>query len=301
MLGLWNSYLLLRIIKIRDDIRRNLRSVIMGERSRGFTLIELLVVIAIIALLMAILMPALARVKEQARTIRCLANLKQWNYIFEFYMNENNGKFFSGFGNNSYWWIAQLPHEYQSRLKNKIWFCPTAQKPLIDENGNTGGQWNNFSAWGIFYTGNSNLTPDGIAGSYGLNSYLLDTEAPPGHTFENGIQSDNFFKSPRVKGAGNIPMFIDALRFDVWPQETELPAQFEDAVWTANHMGRCCVNRHDGYMGCSFADFSARKVGVKELWVLKWHKRFNIAGPYTVAGGVQASDWPEWIRPYRDY
>ncbi len=60
MLGLWNSYLLLRIIKIRDDIRRNLRSVIMGERSRGFTLIELLVVIAIIALLMAILMPALA-------------------------------------------------------------------------------------------------------------------------------------------------------------------------------------------------------------------------------------------------
>ena len=43
---------------------------------RGFTLIELLVVIAIIALLMAILMPALARVKKQAQSVTCQAKLK---------------------------------------------------------------------------------------------------------------------------------------------------------------------------------------------------------------------------------
>jgi len=274
------------------------------RRREGFTLIELLVVIAIIALLMAILMPALARVKEQARTVGCLANLKQWNLIFEFYMDEYDGKFFTGYGNNTYWWIAQLPDRYQSRIKNKVWFCPTATKPLFDENHNRGQKFNNFSAWGIFtrdFDGPSDLTLDGIAGSYGLNSYLLDTPAPPSHTFENGIRADNFFKTPRVQGAGNIPLMLDALRFDVWPQETELPAAYEDSGWTANHMGRCCVNRHDGYVGCSFADFSARKVGLKELWVLKWHKRFNTAGPYTLAGGVQANDWPEWIQSFRDY
>ena len=47
------------------------------KRTKGFTLIELLVVISIIAILLAILMPALNRVREQGKRISCMSNLKQ--------------------------------------------------------------------------------------------------------------------------------------------------------------------------------------------------------------------------------
>jgi len=274
------------------------------DKRKGFTLIELLVVIAIIALLLSILMPALRKVKEQANMVGCLANLKQWNLIFSFYLNDNNGKFFPGFGSNSYWWIAQLEERYQSYVKNKLWFCPKATRPIFDKYHNPEQRFNIFSAWGIYtrdFSGNSNLCDDGIAGSYGLNSYLLDNKSPPSHTFENGILVANFWKTPQVRSADNIPLMSEALRFDLWPQEHEPPAEYEFAAWSANHMGRTCINRHVGFESVSFCDFSARKVGLKELWTFKWHKNFNTAGPYTLAGGVQSSNWPEWIRPFRDY
>jgi len=63
--------------------RYNISYGLEERRSAGFTLIELLVVIAIIALLLAIMMPALQRVKKQARLVACQAKLKQWAVIFK--------------------------------------------------------------------------------------------------------------------------------------------------------------------------------------------------------------------------
>jgi len=50
-----------------------------------------------------------------------------------------------------------------------------------------------------------------------------------------------------------------------------------------------------------FMDYSVRKVGLKELWTLKWHQSFNTAGPWTRAGGVESEDWPLWTRNFKDY
>jgi prepilin-type N-terminal cleavage/methylation domain-containing protein/prepilin-type processing-associated H-X9-DG protein len=65
-----------------------------GQASTGFTLIELLVVIAIIALLSAMLLPALARAKERGRQAGCFSNLRQVALASRLYMDDYNGSFF---------------------------------------------------------------------------------------------------------------------------------------------------------------------------------------------------------------
>ncbi len=69
---------------------------------KGFTLIELLVVIAIIAILMAILMPALNRVREQGKRIVCQSNLKNLTLGWIMYADENDGKIVNGAGGFHY-------------------------------------------------------------------------------------------------------------------------------------------------------------------------------------------------------
>ncbi len=62
------------------------------KKQNGFTLIELLVVISIIALLVAILMPALGKAKEQAKALVCETNIKQLITCWTMYNNDNDGK-----------------------------------------------------------------------------------------------------------------------------------------------------------------------------------------------------------------
>jgi prepilin-type N-terminal cleavage/methylation domain-containing protein len=98
-------------------------------RRCGFTLIELLVVIAIIALLMAILMPALQRVRKQAKAVICQTYLKQWGTIFNMYCDDNSRKMpdrsapdSSGQGR----WMYSL-REYYSNAKG-LKLCPLVKK-----------------------------------------------------------------------------------------------------------------------------------------------------------------------------
>ncbi len=268
------------------------------KQKKGFTLIELLVVIAIIAVLMGILMPALKRVKDQARQQGCMANLRTWSLVFSMYVGENDGKFFSGTNAMGYWWINQLTKNQLDWKANKTWFCPTAVKPKIDEYGNNAAELNIYNAWGIF---NSDIVDSGTSGSYGLNGYLIRASNA---TFEGGVPtSQGYRKFNMIKNANNVPVMMDALRFDLWPLPTDAPASDEHNAWSGNNMGRCCINRHGGFVTSAFADISARKVGLKELYALKWHKSFDTRGPFTTAGGVgnRGESWPDWIRKYPDH
>ena len=268
------------------------------SKQRGFTLIELLVVIAIIAVLMSILMPALARVKKQAKTTACRANLRQWTLFFSMHSEEHEGYFMAGIPWMDCEWVNALRPYYKS--DHKIRCCPTAMKPLFDENGQITHRFNTFSAWGIFkYHGTA---PEGDWGSYGINGWVHNPPPQYETVWVPKFETVNNWRTPNVQGAAYVPLFMDALRFDLYPRDTDMPPEYEDMIWQRfENMKRACINRHDGGINMAFMDWSVRKVGLKELWTLKWHKAYNTAGLWTTAGGVRPTDWPEWMRSFKDY
>ena len=252
----------------------------------GFTLIELLVVIAIIALLMSILMPALQRVKKQARSVACQANLRQWGMIFSIYFEENNGYF--AYGDSSGRWRNVLQDQHRDRSLST--FCPEAAN--IDRYEGTYGAWSE-----------QNLDDDYVAqidaGSYGINRWIYNRK-------ENQTR-ENYFLGYNVRGTNQIPLFLDCSWYGGGPHDIDYPPEYEGHTssgtgdWRDNNMRRFCLNRHGAAMNGVFLDFSVRKLGLKELWTLKWHRNYNTLNVWTKAGGVRSTDWPEWMRSFREY
>jgi len=272
---------------------------------RGFTLIELLVVIAIIALLMAILMPALQRVKKQARAVACQSNLHEWALIFSMYTGDNDGYFsnkkYSLAGGGGSWIEVLRPH-YSNQ--SKIRCCPTATKPVTE-----GGR-NPFAAWGILGRnwagggGGSDPDSEGDFGSYGINYWTLNP-SPETEAIQTNLPPENYWRTANAKGANNAPLFGDCWWVGADPNPWDEPPAYDSDLGHSwgykNAMNRFCVNRHDGAMNAVFIDFSVRKIGLKQLWTLKWHRNFDTSGVWTMAGNVQSTDWPEWMKNFKDY
>jgi prepilin-type N-terminal cleavage/methylation domain-containing protein/prepilin-type processing-associated H-X9-DG protein len=112
----------------------------MARQSRAFTLIELLVVISIIAVLMAILMPALARVKEQASDTACRANLKSIGIGVYMYLQDNNFVLPNLYTRNT---SASPPITADRASSNGHLWWDTAGRPLTPAD--------DYSYWGITY------------------------------------------------------------------------------------------------------------------------------------------------------
>ncbi len=104
------------------------------RRANGFTLIELLVVIGIIAILAAMLLPALAKAKQQAILMDCKSNERQQLLAFSMYAHDNKDFLPADVGANQCWDLRDFSGDYlaQSGAPYKVWYDPGTYQQFTD-------------------------------------------------------------------------------------------------------------------------------------------------------------------------
>ena len=266
------------------------------RKPKAFTLIELLVVISVVVLLMALLLPALQKARRQAKTTFCQVNLHQWGIAFSMYTNDHNGRLPYHFpmGASDHVWPHALRSYYSD--SNEALLCPEAPTPWLrpDNRYPTSGFTQRIlgstaAAWEYRFELGKMKKVHAI-GSYGINRNLTlgDEDRRPTGPLRN-----------------NIPVLLDCVFMDAHPWSFSYPPEYEDDITGSNDMKYFCINRHDAGINSLFLDWSARKVGLKELWTLRWARHHPASmlnrGPWTIAGGVQPQDWPKWMRGFKEY
>jgi len=252
-------------------------------------LIELLVVIAIIAILAAMLLPALSRAKAKAQQIACLNNTKQLTLATILFASDTGELPARGAGTDGQDWMGSLAQTYSKVTKSR--FCPVAPYKGIAA-GNAGKcdeAWNYNKDEGI---------PEynfGTPGSYTFNGWVYAN----GDTVSGAANAAKQFKKESgIQKPVLTPVIAEGVWDDVWPQVDQKPdANLYTAGGTGNSgIHRIVIPRHGDKSAASasrafdltkklpggeeigFYDGHSEYVKLEKLWELYWHVDYVPAG-----------------------
>jgi prepilin-type N-terminal cleavage/methylation domain-containing protein len=268
---------------------------------RGFTLIELLVVIAIIAILAAMLLPALAGAKRRAQQIGCVNNLKQLATA-GFMYQQDYGVLYYGDSEASNWLSVLSANLGQSAT---VRLCPAASTPVSVLNGLAANQPVDGTAENCWTWYPPTLSAQDVlntSGSYAINGWLYDPNNPPGGImptqFVPNTPAGAYFQK-NIRQPSLTPMFGDGNRVDCWPnnfgplKDPPIPDLYHG--WTPTTrgvgsapIGRFLLARHGGgapgsaprnaditkrlpgSINLSFVDAHVETVKLYNMWTFIW-------------------------------
>lgn len=284
-----------------------------NSNRRAFTLVELLVVIGIIALLISMLLPALNKARQSARTVTCLSTVRQLGMAYQMYTNAHRRSIpFYQVADNGIW-IGQLKQVFSAIDKHRL--CPEAMESFGPIHGQRTGTA--FHAWGPsdlsfmkYYPSDKDTKAVPAVGSYGFNGWLYapNVSGSRGSPWSNPAgwitggpaypsKEADWYRIPIARGSHEVPVFADAIWPDGWPRpDDKMPMSLALGGYIggkdlsavqglsadgspATHMGRFVIARHGKAVNVVFADGHAATVPLPELWTLRWSARWVAPDP----------------------